>query len=203
MITNKGVMSQAEFDKLLASLKGIKGSRGLKVDPESNPKSDPSFAVLQITGAMQVPPAGNLKVPKRNWRARQFELQFVDDARKPPTGLASDAVYALKKDAVIATRLLGSFELPWLLEHAIPASLDTKYTNMTAENIVNGLIEQGYIFKKPGKRGKYAATETWENWLGIEGLIKDEKMQVSLGRAVAESLQKKKLAKKKKKNTAE
>ncbi|OGG76830.1 hypothetical protein A3B35_00500 [Candidatus Kaiserbacteria bacterium RIFCSPLOWO2_01_FULL_54_24] len=203
MITNKGVMGQAEFNKLFASVKEIKGSRGLEVDPKSNPKSDPNFAVLQITGAMKVPPGGDLKVPKRNWRARSFELQFVDDAQKPPTGLASDAVYALKKDAVIATRLMGSFELSWLLEHAIPASLDTKYTNMTADAIVNGLIEQGHIIKKPGKRGKYAATETWENWLGIEGLIKDEKMQASLGHVVAEALQKKELAKKKKKSIAE
>src|SRR3989344_174530 len=203
MITNKGVMDQAKFDKLFASLKEIKGSRGLEIDPKSNPKSDPNFAVLQITGVMKVPPGGDLKVPKRNWRDRTFELQFVDDARKPPTGLASDAVYALKKDAVIATRLMGGFEKKWLLEHAIPASLDTEYTNMQPAEIFSGLLELGYIIKKPGSRDIYAATETWENWLNIEGLVTNNKMAESLGHAVAEALQKQERAKRKKKGTVE
>ena len=191
-IANKGIIEQEEFDALYKELKGVKGSRGLRVDPKSNPKSAKSFAVLQLTGKMRVPPAGDITVPKSKWRPRGFEIQFVDTARKPHTGLASDAVYALKKDVIIATRLMGSFEKKWFIEHAVTAARDTEFTTIDdEEKIFQGLLDAGFIFKKPGSRDKYAATEVWKNWLGMPGLITDEKMQRFVGRQVAEAIAKK------------
>ncbi len=191
-IANKGVMNQSEFDALFSDLKNTKGARGLQIDPESNPKSDPSFAVLQINGKMMVPPNGDLNVPRRAWRERSFELQFVDTKRKPHTGLASDAVYALRKDVVIATRLLGGFEKRWFLQHASAASMDVEFTHMTQEQIFNDLLDQGFIFKKPGSRDKYAATSVWKDWLSMRGLVVDNKLRKAVEFEVAQAQGKKK-----------
>ena len=190
-ISNKGVIEQTEFDTLVGELREVKGSRNLKVDPKSNPKSAKSFSVLQLTGNMKVPPAGDLSIPKSKWRRRGFEIQFVDTARKPHTGLASDAVYALKKDLIIATRLFGSFQKTWFTEHAIKAARDSELTNMTEEQIFQGLLERGFIFKKPGSRDKYAATEVWKNWLGMKGLVTPEKIRRNVGFEVSKALERK------------
>ena len=191
MITNKGAIGQEEFSQLFSKLKTTRGNRGLKEDPASNPKSARGFSVLQVTGSMRVPPGGNLAIQKRYWRERSFEIQFVDEARKPLTGLASDAVYALKKDVAIATRLFGGFEEEWFLQHAIPASLDDTYTNMKPPEILRGLVEQGYLFKKPGTRNKYAATSVWDNWLKIRGLIVPEDIRAKVSYAVNNAMKNK------------
>ena len=177
MIANKGVVSQREFRALYESLQEIRSGRNLKVDPELNSKSDPDYACLQITGALKVPPGGDLEVKPAKWRNRHFELQFVDMARKPPTGFASDPVYELKKDVVIATRWLGSFSETWFLNQAWNASQDPD-TGMGAEQILAGLVDRGYIFKKPltrylASRNKYAATDVWVNWLHWPGFVSD------------------------------
>ncbi len=183
MIANKGVVGSQELAALFNSLKTINGAKGLQIDPDSNPKSAKGFAVLQLNGVLRVPPNGDTRVSKNEWRARAFEIQFVDTKRKPNTGLKSDAVYALKKDIIIATRFLGSINREWILEHAEQAALDPD-TSMSAEDILRALEEDGFIFKKPKSRDKYAAADVWERWLEIPGLVNDEKIQATVRHAL-------------------
>jgi hypothetical protein len=183
MIANKGVVSVGELAGLYNSLKSIEGAKNLQVDPESNPKSAKGYAVLQLNGTLLVPPNGGVRTPREKWRKRAFEIQFVDTKRKPNLGLKSDAVYAFKKDVIIATRFFGSVTHEWLYERVKQTALDAD-TKMSEADILDALEKNGFIFKKPGTRDKYAATDVWERWLNISGLINDEKLQSTIRHAV-------------------
>ncbi|MDO8451332.1 MAG: hypothetical protein Q7S76_00500 [bacterium] len=176
IIENKNMMSDNEaFNALVATIRKIPGCDDVKQSSDPNPLSADSFRVLQINGQMKMPPGGKSHVPRDKWNYRSFEIQLVDTKGKANRGLASDAAYALKKDIAIVTRLFGSVTEKWLLKKAAKIENDVD-TRMSAAAIIDGLERNGFLMKMQKTTGKYAATDVWDRWSKISGLVTDKEI---------------------------
>lgn len=158
-------------DKRLSDLKRrrtveVPNSEEIPIFPDTNPLSADSFRAVKIVGNIRIP-RGGTGMPI----FRPIEIQLVLPDNKNESGLGSHAVYELKKQITVMTRLFGGCSEAWLTQRARKISDADGF----AKNVIQGLQDPkvGFLMTLPRTRRVYAAADVYRRWLKADGLIED------------------------------
>lgn len=156
--------------------KEIEKGDKIPVLTDTSPLTADSFRAIKITAKIKILRDAASVIE------RPLEIQFVEPENKNESGLASHAVYELKKHITVMTRLFGGCSEKWLKQHAMQIAKTEGYSDQFVNNTIQGLKKTGFLMEMPDVPNKkvYAAVDVYRRWLRVDGLITDPKIRRSV-----------------------